>query len=159
MLRTLEDKDEQHWRDFIKPRLHAYSCARNTTRYSLYELTLPGDLILGISSPTGGCMGVKTCTSISGRKLQKGRREKQTTTWCQAQSCTLSWRRQVLIRNDGLRGKHKLAHKLLWSKSMVAGVHIVSACGKPQDDTHTNIELVNTCSLITSSKIQDIRNL
>lgn len=55
MLGTLEEKDKYHWRDFVKPLVHAYNCTRNdTTCYSPYELMfgrqprLPVDLVLGI---------------------------------------------------------------------------------------------------------------
>ncbi|KAK7882183.1 hypothetical protein WMY93_028357 [Mugilogobius chulae] len=59
MLGTLEEKDKHHWRDFVKPVVHAYNCTRNdSTGYSPYELmfgrqpTLPVDLILGLKPPT-----------------------------------------------------------------------------------------------------------
>lgn len=58
MLGTLDEKDKHHWRDFVKPLVHAYNYTRNdTTGYSPYELMfgrmtkLPTDLIFG-SSPS-----------------------------------------------------------------------------------------------------------
>lgn len=58
MLGTLEEKDKQQWRDFVKPLVHAYNCTQNdTTGNSAYELMFgrqlifPVDLILGISPP------------------------------------------------------------------------------------------------------------
>ena len=55
MLGTLEERDKYHWRDFVKPLVHAYNCTKNsTTGYSPYELMfgrqprLPIDLVLGI---------------------------------------------------------------------------------------------------------------
>lgn len=60
MLGTLEDKEKHHWRDFVKPLVHAYNCTRNdTTGYSPYELMfgrqprLLVDFIPGISPDTG----------------------------------------------------------------------------------------------------------
>lgn len=60
MLGTLEEKDKQHWRDFVKPLIHAYNCTRNDTMgYSPYELmfgrqlTLPVDLFLGTNPHAG----------------------------------------------------------------------------------------------------------
>uniref|UniRef100_A0A3P9L7F3 Gypsy retrotransposon integrase-like protein 1 n=1 Tax=Oryzias latipes TaxID=8090 RepID=A0A3P9L7F3_ORYLA len=60
MLGTLEDKEKHHWRDFVKPLVHAYNCTRNdTTGYSPYELMfgrqprLPVDFVLGISPDSG----------------------------------------------------------------------------------------------------------
>uniref|UniRef100_A0A669F658 Gypsy retrotransposon integrase-like protein 1 n=1 Tax=Oreochromis niloticus TaxID=8128 RepID=A0A669F658_ORENI len=39
MLGTLEEEDKSHWRDFVKPLVHAYNCTRNnTTGFSPYEL-------------------------------------------------------------------------------------------------------------------------
>ncbi|CAI5671364.1 unnamed protein product [Oreochromis niloticus] len=55
MLGTLEEEDKSHWRDFVKPLVHAYNCTRNdTTGFSPYELMfgrqprIPIDLVLGI---------------------------------------------------------------------------------------------------------------
>lgn len=60
MLGTLEERDKYHWRDFVKPLVHAYNCTRNdTTGYSPYELMfgrqprLPIDLVLGIHPDMG----------------------------------------------------------------------------------------------------------
>lgn len=54
MLGTLEDKENYHWRDFVRPLTHAYNYTRNdTTGYCPYELMfgrqprLPIDLVLG----------------------------------------------------------------------------------------------------------------
>ncbi|KAJ7991580.1 hypothetical protein DPEC_G00285340 [Dallia pectoralis] len=59
MLGTLDEEDKHHWRDFVRPVVHAYNCTRNdATGYSPYELMfgrqpmLPVDLILGLKPPT-----------------------------------------------------------------------------------------------------------
>lgn len=39
MLGTLNDKDKTHWRDSVKPFVHAYNCTKHeTTEFSPYEL-------------------------------------------------------------------------------------------------------------------------
>ncbi|KAK0134216.1 Retrovirus-related Pol polyprotein from transposon 412 [Merluccius polli] len=62
MLGTLEEKDKHHWRDYVKPLVHAYNCTQNdTTGYSPYKLmfgrqpTLPVDFVLGTSPAAGSC--------------------------------------------------------------------------------------------------------
>ena len=39
MLGTLQAKDKTHWRDFVKPLVHAYNCTKHeTTGFTPYEL-------------------------------------------------------------------------------------------------------------------------
>ena len=39
MLGTLENKDKSHWRESVKPLVHAYNCTRNdVTEFSPYDL-------------------------------------------------------------------------------------------------------------------------
>lgn len=77
MLGTLEEKDKYHWRDFVKPLVHAYNCTRhNTTGYSPYELMfgrqprLPIDLVLGVQPECHGTLGIcEESQTETGRKL------------------------------------------------------------------------------------------
>lgn len=55
MLGTLESEDKIHWRDFVKPLVHAYNCTKNdVTGFTPYELMfgrqprLPVDLAFGL---------------------------------------------------------------------------------------------------------------
>lgn len=55
ILSTLQDQEKSHWRDFVKPLVHAYNCTRNeVTGFTTYELMfgrqprLPIDLLFGL---------------------------------------------------------------------------------------------------------------
>lgn len=55
ILGTLQDQEKCHWRDFVKPLVHAYNCIRNeVTGFTPYELMfgcqpcLPIDLLFGL---------------------------------------------------------------------------------------------------------------
>ncbi|MGL4645552.1 MAG: hypothetical protein ACRCVL_00305, partial [Cetobacterium sp.] len=55
MLGTLSTKEKSHWKDIVKPLVHAYNCTRNdVTGFSPYELMfgrqprLPVDLAFGL---------------------------------------------------------------------------------------------------------------
>lgn len=55
MLGTLTEQEKHHWKDFVKPLVHAYNCTKNgTTGFSPYELMfgrqprLPVDLAFGL---------------------------------------------------------------------------------------------------------------
>lgn len=57
MLGTLQNKDKSHWKEFVKPLVHAYNCMRNdVTGFSPYKLMfyrqprLPVDLAFGLPS-------------------------------------------------------------------------------------------------------------
>lgn len=137
MLGTLEEKDKQHWRDFVKPLVHAYNCTRNdTTGYSPYELmfgrqpTLPVDLVLGINLPTETYRTHSDYVEKLRQRLQEsftlaatnskktGERNKARFD-AKVRAAELFEGDRVLIRNVSVRGKHKLADK--WEKS----IHIV----------------------------------
>ncbi|KAJ8011860.1 hypothetical protein DPEC_G00062670 [Dallia pectoralis] len=60
MLGTLENQDKSHWKDFVKPLVHAYNCTRSeVTGFTPYELMfgrqprLPVDLAFGLPVKEG----------------------------------------------------------------------------------------------------------
>ena len=128
MLGTLENKDKSHWREFVKPLVHAYNCTRNdVTGFTPYELMfgrqprLPVDLAFGlpVSSPPKSHshyvhdlkdrleesyrVAIENSSKIAQRnKLRFDKRVIES---------TLESGDRVLVRNVRIRGKHKLADK------------------------------------------------
>ena len=129
MLGTLQEQDKTHWKDFIKPLVHAYNCTRNdVTGYSPYELMfgrqprLPVDLAFGLpvsektstshsqyveklKSHLEGSYKIATENAAKVMGRNKLRFDKQVT------ASDLSVGDRVLVRNVRLRGKHKLADR------------------------------------------------
>ncbi|XP_060779606.1 uncharacterized protein LOC132887872 [Neoarius graeffei] len=137
MLGTLEEKDKYHWRDFVKPLVHAYNCTRNdTTGYSPYELMfgrqprLPIDLLLGLQPNQDGfkshsdyVKGLRqrlqdsyALASESSRKMGEKNKARFDS---KVRAAELVAGDRVLVRNVNLRGKHKLADR--WERE----VHVV----------------------------------
>ncbi len=129
MLGTMEEKDKSHWKDFVKPLVHAYNCTKyESTGFSPYELMfgrqlrLPLDLAFGLpckdSSPASHSQYVQhlkshlkesyEVASQNARKVaekNKMRYDKHVTNSC------LEFGDCVLVRNVRIRGKHKLADR------------------------------------------------
>ena len=129
MLGTLEDKDKYHWRDFVKPLVHAYNCTRNnTTGYSPYELmfgrqpTLPIDLVLGFQ-PQGNHARthseyvkslrerLRESYALAAETAQKMGEKNKTRFNAKVRAAELMAGDRVLVRNVNIRGKHKLADR------------------------------------------------
>lgn len=129
MLGTLKSQEKAHWKDFVKPLVHAYNCTKHeTTGYTPYELMfgrlprLPVDLIFNTSvsrdSPkfhSQYVQSLKTHLQESYKLAQKNaaktaernkvRFDRRVT------ESTLEEGDRVLVRNVRLRGKHKLANR------------------------------------------------
>lgn len=129
MLGTLQEQEKTHWKDYVKPLVHAYNCTRNdVTGYSPYELLfgrqprLPVDLAFGlpVSEKTSTShsqyveklkshleesykIATENAEKIMGRN--KVRFDKHVT------ASDLSVGDRVLVRNVRIRGKHKLADR------------------------------------------------
>uniref|UniRef100_A0A3B4ZHB9 Gypsy retrotransposon integrase-like protein 1 n=1 Tax=Stegastes partitus TaxID=144197 RepID=A0A3B4ZHB9_9TELE len=137
MLGTLEEKDKHHWRDFVKPLVHAYNCTRNdTTGYSPYELMfgrqprLPIDLVMGIHPGNTNHkthseyvkklrQNLQESYSLAVKNSQKMGEKNKLRFDRKIKAAELFAGDRVLVKNVNIRGKHKLADR--WEQD----VHIV----------------------------------
>lgn len=128
MLGTLENKQKAHWKEYVKPLVHAYNCTRNdVTGYSPYELMfgrqprLPLDIAFGLLNDEPCHSHSKYVTSLKSRleesyklafensrkvaERNKKRFDRNVV------ASVLEVGDRVLVRNVRLRGKHKLSDK------------------------------------------------
>lgn len=129
MLGTLNDEDKSHWRDFVKPLVHAYNCTKHeSTGFTPYELMfgrqprLPIDLafnvplnhrqqhshsqyVKALKSHLQESYQLATKNAAKVAERNKIRYDKNVT------ESVLDVGDRVLVRNVRIRGKHKLAHK------------------------------------------------
>ncbi len=129
MLGTLKAQEKAHWKDFVKPLVHAYNCTKHeTTGYTPYKLMferqprLPVDLIFHTSvnrdSPkfhSQYMQSLKTQLQESYKLAQKNAAKtavrNKVSFDCRVTESTLEDGDRVLVRNVRLRGKHKLADR------------------------------------------------
>ncbi len=134
MLGTLQEEDKIKWRDHVQHLVHAYNCTKNdTTGYSPYQLmfgrqpSLPIDVAFGIKPE--GEKRVSHAEYV--KKLQESLQESyKIAVECSKKTAlrnkhrydlkvresTLQAGDRVLVRNVGIRGKHKIADR--WSKTI-----------------------------------------
>uniref|UniRef100_A0A3B3R4V1 Gypsy retrotransposon integrase-like protein 1 n=1 Tax=Paramormyrops kingsleyae TaxID=1676925 RepID=A0A3B3R4V1_9TELE len=128
MLGTLSQPDKLHWKDFVKPLVHAYNCTKNdVTGFSPYELMfgrqprLPVDLAFGLPVDTNTqshsqyvsdlkhrleeSYKIATANAKKNADRNKIRFDKRVV------DSTIEEGDRVLVRNVKLRGRHKLANK------------------------------------------------
>ncbi|KAL0147798.1 hypothetical protein M9458_056875, partial [Cirrhinus mrigala] len=129
MLGTLEEKEKSHWKEFVKPLVHAYNCTKHeSTGFSPYELMfgrqprLPLDLAFGLprvdSSQTSHSQYVQHLKShlkenydIATRNAQKLAERNKVCFDKRVTDSTLEVGDRVLVRNVRIRGKDKLVDK------------------------------------------------
>uniref|UniRef100_A0A9J7XFR7 Gypsy retrotransposon integrase-like protein 1 n=1 Tax=Cyprinus carpio carpio TaxID=630221 RepID=A0A9J7XFR7_CYPCA len=129
MLGTLENKKKSHWKEYVKPLVHAYNCTRNeTTGFSPYELMfrrqprLPVDLAFGLPLKSKGeithSQYVKNLKAhleesfrIASENSKKMAERNKTRYDKFVRASTLHKGDRVLVRSVRLRGKNKLADK------------------------------------------------
>ncbi|XP_067257086.1 uncharacterized protein [Chanodichthys erythropterus] len=129
MLGTLDEKDKTHWRDFVKPLVHAYNCTKHeVTGYTPYELMfgrqprLPVDLAFGLPYQDRPQIShseyVKHLKShleesylLASRRALKSAERNKIRFDKHVTNSSLEVNDRVLVRNVRLRGKHKLADK------------------------------------------------
>uniref|UniRef100_A0AAX7VQZ3 Gypsy retrotransposon integrase-like protein 1 n=1 Tax=Astatotilapia calliptera TaxID=8154 RepID=A0AAX7VQZ3_ASTCA len=128
MLGILNDNEKLHWKDYVKPLVHAYNCTKNdVTGYSPYVLMfgrqprLPIDLVFGLpvnaqkKSHSQFVSDLKhrleESFKIATSNAQKNAERNKTRFDKQVVDSTLNVGDRVLVRNVKLRGKHKLADR------------------------------------------------
>uniref|UniRef100_A0AAY4C9X6 Gypsy retrotransposon integrase-like protein 1 n=1 Tax=Denticeps clupeoides TaxID=299321 RepID=A0AAY4C9X6_9TELE len=134
MLGTLEEGDKVRWRDFVQPLVHAYNCTKNdTTGFSPYQLMfgrqprLPLDIAFGLDPERNSKLShseyVKRLTEhltesyrlATENSLKNALQNKQRFD-SKVRESTLAAGDKVLVRNVGIRGKHKIADR--WSETI-----------------------------------------
>ncbi len=128
MLGTLENQKKSHWRDYVKPLVHAYNCTKNeTTGFTPYELMfgrqprLPVDLAFGLTvnhQPGSHSQYVRNLKSqledsykVATENAKKTASRNKARFDKHVVDSTLKEGDRVLVRNVRLRGKHKLADR------------------------------------------------
>lgn len=129
MLGTLQDQDKAHWRDFVRPLVHAYNCTKNdVTVYRPFELmfgrqprllidlafgvplrespqTSHSEYVRNLKSHLEESYKLATSNSAKVAARNKARFDRPLT------ESVLEVGDRVLVRSVSLRGKHKLANK------------------------------------------------
>lgn len=128
MLGTLENQKKSHWREYVKPLVHAYNCTKNeTTGFTPYELMfgrqprLPVDLAFGLPvnhQPGSHSQYVRNLKSqledsykVATENAEKTANRNKARFDKHVVDSTLKEGDRVLVRNVRLRGKHKLADR------------------------------------------------
>lgn len=128
MLGTLESQKKSHWREHVKPLVHAYNCTKNeTTGFTPYELMfgrqprLPVDLAFGLPvnhRPGSHSQYVRNLKSqledsyrVASENAKKTASRNKARFDKHVVDSTLEEGDRVLVRNVRLRGKHKLADR------------------------------------------------
>lgn len=131
---TLEEEDKVRWRDHVQPLVHAYNCTKNeTTGFSPYQLmfgrqpSLPIDVAFGLSPEVRN----KTTHTDDVKKLKENLQESYKLAIEHSEKTALKNKERydmkvretvleegdrVLVKNVGVRGKHKIADR--WSQIM-----------------------------------------
>ncbi|KAB5526007.1 hypothetical protein PHYPO_G00146730 [Pangasianodon hypophthalmus] len=137
MLGTLKAQEKTHWRDFVKPLVHAYNCTKHeTTGFTPYELMfgwqprLPIDLAFNVplnqSKQKSYSQYVRALKDhlqesyqLARKNAAKAAERSKVRFDRRVTESTLGVGDRVLVRSVRLRGKHKLADK--WEET----VHVV----------------------------------
>uniref|UniRef100_A0A3B3QR63 Gypsy retrotransposon integrase-like protein 1 n=1 Tax=Paramormyrops kingsleyae TaxID=1676925 RepID=A0A3B3QR63_9TELE len=134
MLGTLEEENKVKWRDHVQPLVHAYNCTKNdTTGFSPYQLmfgrqpSLPLDVVFGLN-PEGQS---KITHSDYVKRLKENLQESYKLALEHSERNALKNKERydlkvretileegdhVLVKNVGVRGKHKIADR--WSRTV-----------------------------------------
>ena len=141
ILGTLENKKKSHWRNYVKPLVHAYNCTKNeVTGFTPYELMfgrqprLPIDLAFGLpvhhqqGSHSQYIQNLKSHLEnsyrVAAENAKKTAARNKTRFDQRIVDSTLRVGDRVLVKNVRLRGKHKLADK--WESDVYV---VLKQCG------------------------------
>ncbi|XP_043953102.1 uncharacterized protein LOC122820018 [Gambusia affinis] len=173
MLGTLQEEDKIHWKDFVKPLVHAYNCTRNdVTGYSPYELMfgrqprLPVDLAFGLpvseQPSTSHSQYVEKLKSHLKESYKIATENSEKVMWKnklrfdkQVTAAELSVGDRVLVRNVKLRGKHKLADRwesdvyIIQKKAGTLPVYTVKPEGKDRPIRTLHRDLLLPCGYLS----------
>ncbi|CAL9706631.1 unnamed protein product [Knipowitschia caucasica] len=134
MLGTLQEEDKVQWKNYVQPLVHSYNCTKNdTTGYSPYQLlfgrqpNLPIDIAFGLSKTdkkqATHSQYVKDLREslTESYKIAKEHSEKNALYNKQrfdknVRESKLETGDRVLVKNVGLRGKHKISDR--WSQTV-----------------------------------------
>lgn len=175
MLGTLSDDKKLHWKEHVKPLVHAYNCTKSdVTGYSPYELMfgrqlrLPIDLALGLpvnaqkKSHSQYVSDLKQrleqSFKIATSNAQKSAERNKTRFDKQVVDSTLQVGDRVLVRNVKLRGKHKLANRweddvyVVLRKADELPVYTVKPEGKERPVRTLHRDLLLPCSFIPTTE-------
>lgn len=128
MLGTLSQPEKLHWKDYVKPLVHAYNCTKNeTTGFSPDELMfgrqprLPIDLAFGLPTDPNKLSHSQYVSNLKCRleqsykiassTAQKNADRNKTRFDKHVVESNLEVGDRILVRNVKMRGKHKLADK------------------------------------------------
>ncbi|KAI7804787.1 hypothetical protein IRJ41_020325 [Triplophysa rosa] len=179
MLGTLENDKKAHWKEFVKPLVHAYNCTKNdVTGYSPYEMMfgrqprLPVDLAFGLpvnDSTQSHSQYVKTLKErlqesyqLATRNALKvaGRNKKRFDKRVVASVLDIGDR--ILVRNVRLRGKHKIADKwepdvyVVLRKNSGFPVYTVRPEGKESPVRTLHRDLLLPCGFLPNTEHEDV---
>uniref|UniRef100_A0A8C5DDY6 Gypsy retrotransposon integrase-like protein 1 n=1 Tax=Gouania willdenowi TaxID=441366 RepID=A0A8C5DDY6_GOUWI len=176
MLGTLSNQEKRHWKEFVKPLVHAYNCTKNdATGFSPYELMfgrqprLPVDLAFGLplngenlNSHSQYVQKLKSHLE-EGYKLavensQKLMNRNKLRFDLQVTPSELRPGDRVLVRNVRLRGKHKLADKwepdvyIVVKKAGTLPVYTIKPEGKDKPLRTLHRDLLLPCGYLPSQE-------
>ena len=177
MLATLTDEQKVDWKSFVAPLVHAYNATRHdSTKYSPYYLMfgrhprLAIDAYFGLLSQedaqhqsTGHYatqLGKRLdyAYKVASREAEKSASRHKARYDLKVRESTVDVNDRVLVRNVGLKGKHKLADR--WSRDVYIVIsqpnkdipvyRVQSECGGPVRTLHRNMLLPFSAISISS---------
>lgn len=178
MLGTLENKQKAHWKEYVKPLVHAYNCTRNdVTGYTPYELMfgrqprLPLDIAFGLLNDEPCHSHSKYVTSLKSRleesyklALENSRRvavRNKKRFDRNVVASVLEVGDRVLVRNVRLRGKQKLSDKwepnvyIVLKKAQNVPVYTVCPEGKDGPVRTLHRDLLLPCGFLPGVELEE----